>query len=286
MPSHDDFQALVNRVHHAATERLATMALYRAVDAWCALKQRSPVQLLSLHVSNTSSPWLKRRTYTVQTSSPSTVHAALCAILPECFECIPAAHRMEGSHSPASPSSDDDWAWNHPLLLKLATLAAALRAAPTMEMWWTTLMNGIPMHYVAHTGRTTWNPAIQKEWEKLRIQSNIYTAHTAAGITHFNGRPSIELYFNMMPTDAPPLSQAQAMLLTACPLLMVHDTQIMNVAFKAHTTEICRYGTELAETYNALHHKPMPANELSNMLRYGLSSPTPVQLPNDFSVNP
>ena len=129
MPSHDDFQALVNRVHHAATERLATMALYRAVDAWCALKQRSPVQLLSLHVSNTSSPWLKRRTYTVQTSSPSTVHAALCAILPECFECIPAAHRMEGSHSPASPSSDDDWAWNHPLLLKLATLAAALRAA-------------------------------------------------------------------------------------------------------------------------------------------------------------
>lgn len=68
--SNDTFSMLAAEVRRAPTERLATMTLYRAVDAWCAQQNRPPVQFLFLHVTNASSSSGHPRTYTIQTSSP------------------------------------------------------------------------------------------------------------------------------------------------------------------------------------------------------------------------
>ncbi len=109
--SNDTFSMLAAEVRRAPTERLATMTLYRAVDAWCAQQNRPPVQLLFLHVTNASSSSDHPRTYTIQTSSPRTVHAALCAILPECFEGTPVLNRMVGVDvHPAIKSDTPTWA--------------------------------------------------------------------------------------------------------------------------------------------------------------------------------
>lgn len=278
--SNDTFSMLAAEVRRAPTERLATMTLYRAVDAWCAQQNRPPVQLLFLHVTNASSSSGRPRTYTIQTSSPRTVHAALCAILPECFEGTPVLHRMVGVDvHPAIKSDTPTWDWEeNPMLFRLGTIASQLRSAPTFEQWWDTLFEGIPAYYMAHTGRTTWGHSLRTEWEKLRQSSSVYAAHTSAWATHQNEKSNLGLYVSTDAKERPPLSLAQTMLCASCPLLTVHDGHITNVAMHAHVNEIIRKGTQWADVYHTLHNTPISSTELSRLLRGGPSSPeiTPI----------
>ena len=278
--TNDPVCMLASEVRRASTERLATMALYRAVDAWCLQQNRAPVQLLFLQATKDAP-----RTYTVQTSSPRTVHAALCAILPECFEGTPVQHRMVGVDvHPAIKSDTPTWDWvENPILFRLGTIASWLRFAPTFEQWWETLFEGIPAYYMAHTGRTTWGHSLRTEWEKLRQSSSVYAAHTSAWATHQNGKSNLGLYVSTDAKERPPLSLAQTMLCASCPLLTVHDGHITNVAMHAHVNEIIRKGTQWADVYSTLHNTPISSTELSRLLRGGPSSPEITPIPTELA---